>query len=94
MIYARCVGLVKDVAYPTKPSSSQATKSHLGKSKSYEPKAMNETMLPMTISHTQHRNTLIPTPFQPKRMNGDVRKRENLHQNQEKVNKGKKQEES
>ena len=80
MPYARCVGL--------KPTS-QATKSHPGKAKSYEPKALNETMLPMrrkksiTISHNQHRTTPIPTPFQPKRKNGDKRKRGNPHQEQE-----------
>ena len=63
MLYARCVGLAKDVAYPLKPSSSQATRPHLGKAKSYEPEALNETMLPMrrkkiiTITHAQHRTT-------------------------------------
>ena len=59
----------------------KATRSHLGKAKSYEPKALNETMPPMrrkksiTISHTQHRTTPISTPFQPKRKNGKVRKK-------------------
>ena len=43
MLYARCVGLAKNVAYPL-------TRSHLGKAKSYEPKALNETMLPTTLT--------------------------------------------
>ena len=68
MLYARCVGLAEDVAYPLNSPSSQATRSHPGKAKSYEPKALNETLLPMkgkksvTISHTQHGTTPIPTP--------------------------------
>ena len=68
MLYARCVGLCsEDVAYPLN-TSSQATRSHPGKTKSYEPKALNETMLSMkrkktiTISHAQHGTTPIPTP--------------------------------
>ena len=47
MLYARCVGLANDVAYVLKPPSSQATRSHPGKAKSYEPRALNETMLSM-----------------------------------------------
>ena len=47
MLYVQGVGLTWDVAYPLKPPSSQATRSHPGKAKSYEPKALNETMLPM-----------------------------------------------
>ena len=47
MLYAQCVGLKKDVAYPLKTPSSQATRSHPGKARSYEPKALNEIMLPM-----------------------------------------------
>ena len=99
MLHSRCVGLAKDVVYPLNPSF-QLTRSHPGKAKSYEPKALNETMLPtkrkksITISHTQHMTTPIATPFQPKRKNGDVRKRGDPHQEQENVNKGKKQEES
>ena len=56
-------------SHPLKPPSSQATRSHPGKAKSYEPKTLNETMLPMrrkksiTISHTQHRTTPIPAPI-------------------------------
>ena len=49
-------------------------RSHPGKAKSYKPKALNETMLPMrrkkslTISHNQHRTSSILTiPFQPKK---------------------------
>ena len=92
MIYACCVGLAKDVAYPLKPPSSQATRSHQGKAKTYEPKALNETMLPMkrkkiiTISHTQHGTTPIPTLTSTKK-NEDVRNRGDQHQEQEKVNK-------
>ena len=72
MLYARCVGLAEDVAYPLKPPSSQATRSHPVKAKSYEQKALNEIMLPMkrkksiTISHTQHGTTPIPTPISTK----------------------------
>ena len=61
MHYARRVGLA-----PTKTPSSQATRSHPGKAKSYEQNALNETMLPMrkksiAISHTQQRTTRIST---------------------------------
>ena len=72
MLYAQCLGLAEDVAYPLNPLSSQATWSRPGKAKSYEPKALNETMLPMkrkksiTISHTQLRTTPIPTPISTK----------------------------
>ena len=92
MLYARCLGLTKDVACPLKLPSSQATKSHLGKAKKYERKALNETM-PMrrkkciTFSHTQHRTTPISTLFQPKER---MRKRGDPHLEQKKVNKGKK----
>ena len=61
MFYAQSVGLAKDVAYPLKPPSFQAIKSHPGKTWSYEPKALNETMLPikrkksLAISPTQNR---------------------------------------
>ena len=54
------------------PPSSQATRSHPGKAKRYEPKALNETILPMkrkkniTISHTQQRTTPISTPISTK----------------------------
>ena len=57
---------------------TQATRSHPGKAKSYEPKALNETMRrkkSITISYTQQRTTPMPTPFQPKRKNGDMRKK-------------------
>ena len=55
--------------HPLNPPFSQAIRSHQGKAKSYEPKALNETMLPMkrkksiTILHTQHETTPIPTPI-------------------------------
>ena len=49
MLYTQCVGLAEDVAYPLNPlPSSQATRLHTGKAKSYEPKALNETMLPIS----------------------------------------------
>ena len=72
ILYARGVGLAKDVAYPLKFSSSKATRAHQGKAKSHEPYALNETMLPMqrkksfTISHTQHKTPPIPIPISPK----------------------------
>ena len=75
MLYAPRMRLAEDVAYPlksTKPSS-QATRSHSRKAKSYEPKALNETMLPMRkkksliISDTiQHRTSPIPIPISVK----------------------------
>ena len=52
---------------PTKTPLFSRNKSHPGKAKSYEPKALNETMLPMrreksiTIPHTQQRTTPIST---------------------------------
>ena len=67
MLYARSVGLPKNVAYPLNPLSSQAARPCPGKARSYEPKALNGNMLPMrrmkslTISHTQQRKTPIPT---------------------------------
>ena len=72
MLYTRCVGLAKNVTYPLKPPSSQATRSHSVKGKIYEPKALDETMLPMrtkksiTISHTQHRTPPILTRISTK----------------------------
>ena len=44
MLYVQGVGLTWDVAYPLKPPSSQATRLHPGKAKSYEPKAPNKTI--------------------------------------------------
>ena len=82
-------------SHPLKTPSSQATRSHPEKAKSYVLKALNETMLPMrrkesiTISHNQYRTIPIPTPLQPKRKKRDARKRGDPHQEQEKVNKGK-----
>ena len=72
MLYARRVELAEDVAYSLKTPFSQATRSHPGK-KSYEPKAMNETMLPIirkksiTISRTQYRTTPIHTLISTKK---------------------------
>ena len=43
MLYARCVGLAEDASYPLNPPSSQATRSHSGKAKSFEPKARRPT---------------------------------------------------
>ena len=88
-----CGTCSEDVAYPLNPPSSQATRSHPGKAKSYEPTALNEKMLPMkrkksiTISHTQYGTTPIPTPFKQKRKNEDVRNRGDQHKEEEKVNK-------
>ena len=87
-------GTCKGCSVPTKTPLSQAIRSH-GKARSYEPKALNERMLPMrkkknlTISHTQHRTLPIPTPISLKRKNGNVRKKGDPHREQEKVNKGK-----
>ena len=47
MLYVRGVGLTKDVVYSLTPPSSWATRSHPEKARSYEPKAPNETMLPI-----------------------------------------------
>ena len=48
MLYAYYVALSKDIAYSLKPPpSTQATRSHPGKAKSYEPKTLNETILTM-----------------------------------------------
>ena len=52
MFYAWRVGLAEDVAYTIKPPSSQTTRSHTGKAKSYEPKALNETMGSIVSFHT------------------------------------------
>ena len=48
MLYTQSVGLAKNVAYPLKPLFSKAIMSHTGKARSYESKALNETMLPMS----------------------------------------------
>ena len=67
MLYAWSLRLAKNIAYPLKPPFSEATRLHPGKARSYEPKVLNETVLPMrrkkslTISHTQQRKTPIPT---------------------------------
>ena len=67
-----CGTCPEGVAYPLKPPSSQTTRSHSGKVKSYELKALNETMLfvrrkkSITIWHTQHSTTPIPTPISTK----------------------------
>ena len=48
------MGLAKDVVYPLKPPIFRSAKSHPGKAKSYEPKTLNETLLPIqdhTHSH-------------------------------------------
>ena len=69
MLYARRVGLAEDVAYSLKPPLLKQQGHIQEKAKSYEPKALNETMLPMkrkksiTISHTQHKTTPIPIPI-------------------------------
>ena len=93
MLYVRCVGLAKNAVYPQTPLSSQATRSHPGKAKSYELKALNETMWGernVSLFHTLNTglHQFLPS-FQPKRKNGDVRKGGNPQGEQEKINKGK-----
>ena len=67
MLYAKCVVLAKDVAYLLNPPLLKQQGHIQKKAKSYELKALNKTMLPMrrnksiTISHTQHKTTAIPT---------------------------------
>ena len=74
--------------------------SHPGKAKSNEPKALNEKIVSMmrkkvSVFHTPSiRLHQYPPLFQPKRKNWDVRKRGVPRQEQEKVKKGKKHEES
>ena len=92
MLYAQHVGLAKDQAYPLKPPSSQVTRLHPGKAKSYEPKTLNETMLHMkdkksiTISHIQQRTTPISIHILTKEKEWGHEKRGDPHQEQEKVN--------
>ena len=71
----------KEANPPKPPPSSQATRSHLWKAKSYEPKVQNETMLPIkrenaSLFHTSSigRHQSPPT-FQPKKKNRGVRKK-------------------
>ena len=60
---------------------SQATRSHLGKANNYEPKVLNEIMLPMrskkslAISHKQHKTPPILTLISPKEKEWDMRKK-------------------
>ena len=57
----------------------QATRSHPGKARSYEPKTLNVAMLPMrrksiSLFHTfSTRHHQFPPPFQQKRKNEDTR---------------------
>ena len=73
MLYARSMGLAKNVGYPLHPPCTRATRSLPGKARNYERKALNETMLPMgrkkslIISHTQLRTPPIPTPISTKK---------------------------
>ena len=88
-----CRTCSEDVAYPLKPPSSQEIRSHPGKASIYEPKTLNETMLPMkrkksiTISHTQQMTTPISTPILTKEKEWDMKNRRDSHQEQEKVDK-------
>ena len=66
---------------PTKTISSQATRLHSGKARSYEGKALNETVSLFHTPRTRHRQ--FPPPFQPKNKKG------NPHKEQEKVKRGK-----
>ena len=98
MLYAQHVGLAKDQAYPLKPPSSQVTRLHPGKVKSYEPKALNETMLSMRrkksikISHTQQRTTPISTPISTKEKERGHKKMRRLTPGARKTKQRKKQE--
>ena len=89
MLYTLCVALAEDVGYPLKPRLFSSNKAHPGKAKSDEPKSLK--MLPVkrkksiSISHTKHRTTPIPTQFQQKRKNEDVRNRGDQHQEKEKI---------
>ena len=75
-------GTRKDVAYSLKPPLSQATRSYSGKARLYEPKTLNETMLPsrrkknLTISHTQHRTPSVSTPILTKEKEWELEKKE------------------
>ena len=80
MLYAQCVGLTKDAAYPLNPPLLKQH-GHIQKKQ----KAMNETILPMkrkksiTISHTQHRTTPIPTPLSNKEKECGHEKKKETH---------------
>ena len=82
MLYARGLGIAKNVAYPLNPSSSQATGSHPGKAKSYEPRPWmkqcclwgERKVLLFYILSTGHRQ--FPPSLQPKRKNGNVKKKD------------------
>ena len=82
MLLAWGLGLAKDVECPLKPLSSQAARLHPGKVRTYEPKALNETMLPMRIKkislfHTPSTGHYqFSAPFQSKKKMGDVRRKE------------------
>ena len=69
---------LKECSVSTKTSSFQAIRSDPGKARSYEKKALNETMLFMrrkkSLTHPAQDIT-NSHPFQPKRKDGDVRKK-------------------
>ena len=81
MLYARSLRFAKNIAYSLKVPSFQATRSHPGKARIYEPMALNKTMLPMrknenlTITRTQQRTQLIPTPISTKKKEWEMRKK-------------------
>ena len=91
MFYAWCLGLKMDETNPlTLPHLKQ--QGHIQKkTKSYEPKALNETMLPMrrkktiTISHTQYRTTPIPTPISTKEKEWGREKKMDTHTGSKKL---------
>ena len=63
---------------------------HPGKAKSYKPKALRGERK-VSLFHTPSTGPRkLQPPFQPKRKNGDVRKKRDPHQEQEKLNKRKK----
>ena len=59
MFYIRCVALTEDVVYPLKPPFSEATRSHPEKAKSYEPKDINKTILPMRRKKSKHQHYTV-----------------------------------
>ena len=86
----------KERSVPTKTPLFSRNMVTSRKSKKLWTKAVNETMLPMrrrktiTISHTQQRTTPISTPISTKEKEWGHEKKGDPHQEQEKVNKGKK----
>ena len=66
MLYAWGVELAKDVAYPLKSPSSQATRTHPWKARSYETMLSMGRKKSLIISHTQLRTLPISIPISTK----------------------------